>query len=83
MTNEFSVYQWFVNNSYEEVLRFVEAESALITATRLTQSVGGRMGTTKRVIITDGGDFIVWEWLHGEGVVFPPSAAEDDNMKTE
>jgi hypothetical protein len=25
-----------------------------------------------RVIITDGGDCVTAEWLHGKGVVFPP-----------
>jgi len=26
----------------------------------------------KRVIITDGGDCINFEWKKGEGIVFPP-----------
>lgn len=69
---EFSVYQFFPNDQYEEVLRFVDGETAVLAAKRLTESLGGRLGTTLRVIITDGWDFVCFEWKHGEGVVFPP-----------
>jgi hypothetical protein len=70
---EFSVFQFFVaDDQYEEVLQSVDAETAVLTAKRLTESVGGRLGTTRRVVITDGDDFICFEWQHGEGVVFPP-----------
>jgi hypothetical protein len=70
---EFSVYQWFAGTEqYEEVRRFVGAEEAVKTAHALISSVGGRIGTTRRVIITDGGDFTVFDWRYGEGIVFPP-----------
>jgi hypothetical protein len=75
MRSEFSVYQWFMDGSCEAVLRFVPAEEAVRTAVNLTQSVGGRMGTTVRVIITDGGDCTNWEWKFGEGIVFDGSAS--------
>lgn len=68
---EFSVYQWLIDGSYEEELRFVAIEVAMKRAMGIVASVGGRIGTTTRVIITDGGDCIVWEWKFGEGVVFP------------
>lgn len=71
MTNEFSVYQWFPDGLYEEVERFVSIEIATQRCVRLATSVGGRIGTTERIIITDGGDCIVWEWKFGKGVVFP------------
>lgn len=74
---EFSVYQFFPdvkepNDLYEEVLRFVDAETAMHQAVRLIMSVDGQLGTTRRVIVTDGGDCVAFEWLHGKGVVFPP-----------
>lgn len=75
MTNEFSVYQWFVNGYREDVLRFVEAEEAIRTATNLASSVGARIGTTQRVIVTDGMDCCCWEWTHSEGITFPPEVA--------
>lgn len=68
---EFSVYQFFPDEQYEEVLRFVDAETAVRTAAQLCRSLGGRIGTTQRVIITDGGDYTTFEWKFGEGVVFP------------
>lgn len=69
---EFSVCQFFVDDSYEYVLRFVDAKTAVETAKRYTESVGAKIGTTVRVIITDGGDYTNFEWKFGEGVVFPP-----------
>lgn len=72
---EFSVYQWFPNDHYEEVVRFVDAESAVRVAHGLVHSVGGRLGTTVRVIITDGEDFTTFDWRFGQGIVFPPPPA--------
>ena len=71
MGNEFSVCQFFANGSYEYVRRFVSAEEAVKTAKHYTTSVGAKIGTTVRVIITDGGDCCVFEWKRGEGVIFP------------
>lgn len=72
MNDEFSVCQFFIDNSYEYVRRFVSAEEAMKAAIHYTTCVGARLGTTKRVIITDGGDCCVFEWKYGEGIVFPP-----------
>jgi hypothetical protein len=74
-TGEFSVYQFFPDETWECVKSFVDPETAVECAKQLTLSIGGRLGTTKRVIITDGGDFTAFEWRHGEGVVFPPREA--------
>ncbi len=70
-TNEFSVAQFFADDSYEYVRRFVSAEEAVSAAKHYTQSVGAQIGSTRRVIITDVGDCIAFEWKFGEGVVFP------------
>jgi hypothetical protein len=72
MTNEFSVYQFFNNDTYERVREFVSAGEAVIAFTHYSTSVGARMGMTVRVIITDGGDSTVAEWKFGEGVTYPP-----------
>lgn len=48
--SEFSVYQFFPDESYEEVLRFVDPETAVLMAKKLTQSVGAKIGTTVRVM---------------------------------
>jgi len=68
---EFSVFQFFPDGSYERAAEFIGPEAAVKVAAQLTRSVGARLGTTRRVIITDGGDFTVFEWKHGEGVTFP------------
>lgn len=75
MTDLFNVVQFFSDETYEEVHRNVPAEEAVKSARNLTRSVGGQIGTTQRVIITDGGDCVNFEWRFGEGVVFPPPPA--------
>jgi hypothetical protein len=72
MANEFSVYQFFENDDYERVREFVSAEEAVQAAMHYTSSVGAKLGVVKRVIITDGGDCTCFEWLFGQGVVYPP-----------
>lgn len=69
--NEFSVCQFFEDGSYEFVRHFVGAEEAVKAARHYTDNVASRMGITRRVIITDGGDYTVFEWKHGEGVTYP------------
>ena len=67
---EFSVYQFFLDESCEEELSLVGLEQAMDEAKRLTETLGARRGTTRRVIITDGGDCTVFEWQYGKGVTF-------------
>jgi hypothetical protein len=70
-SNEYSVCQFFQNGSYEYVRRFVSAEEATDVARHYCTSVGAKIGTTVRVIITDGGDCINLEWQFGKGITFP------------
>ena len=67
---KFSVVQFFEDDSYEYVRTGVGAEEAVKAAHHYCHSVGATLGITKRVIITDDGDNIAFEWKHGEGVTF-------------
>jgi hypothetical protein len=69
---EFNVCQFFDDGSFEYVRRGVGPKEAVETAKHYTESVGAQIGTTRRVIITDGGDDTNFEWRYGEGVVYPP-----------
>ena len=72
MTEEkFNVVQFFEGGAYDYARRGVPAEEAVVAAAHYCSSVGAKMGTTQRVIITDEGDSINFEWKFGEGVVFP------------
>ena len=82
MKNEFSVCQFFEDGSYEYVRRWVTAEEAMTAVKHYITCVGARIGTTKRVIITDGGDNCAFEWKFGEGVVFP-TKADIEAIRTE
>lgn len=68
---EFSVCQFFENDTYEYVRRYVSAEEAVEAAKHYTTNVATKLGATKRVIITDGGDCTNFEWKRGEGVTYP------------
>lgn len=68
---EFSVYQFFPDETSEAVLRFVDGKTAVEQAHRLAGSVSGRIGTTVCIRITDGGDNCVFEWKFGLGVTHP------------
>lgn len=72
---EFSVCQFFDDDSYEYVRRYVGEEEAVKAAQHYCGNVAARVGMTKRVIITDGGDTTCFEWQYGKGVTFPPEAA--------
>jgi hypothetical protein len=71
MSNEFSVYQFFEDDTYECVRQFVGIQEATDAFAHYTNNVASNIGVTKRVIITDGGDFTVAEWKYGEGLVWP------------
>lgn len=71
----YNVCQFFEDGSYEYLGRALPAEVVVPMAVVACQSLGARLGTTKRVIITDEGDFTNWEWVHGKGIVYPPELA--------
>lgn len=71
-TDEFSVYQFFPDESYERVVEFVSFEKAARVAYQCCTSVGAKIGITQRVMLTDGGDCIVYEWIYGQGITYPP-----------
>ena len=64
------------DETYEYVKRLVDAEQAVMIAKRLTESVGARIGTTRRIIITDGGDYTVFEWSSARASRFHKGSGE-------
>ncbi len=75
--NEFSVYQFFTDGTYERVRSFVSAEEAVQAAHHYTHNIAVKMGVVNRVMITDGGDCCVFEWK--DGVVTWPPREESPN----
>jgi len=78
MQGEYSVCQFFEDGSYEYVRRYVDAEEASRATAHYCGSVGAKLGFTKRVIVTDGGDCICFEWKFGEGIVYPPKQESEN-----
>jgi hypothetical protein len=70
--SEFSVVEFYDDGEYAYVERWLDGESAVKVAKRCTEKPAVRLGIITKVIITDGGDFTVFQWEHGKGVTFPP-----------
>lgn len=70
-SGEFSVVQFFDDETYEYVRRHVNAKDAINAFKHYTSSVAVRLGITTRVIIVDELDQINMEWKLDKGVVFP------------
>jgi len=73
---EYSVCQFFEDGSHEYVQRYVSVQEAVEAAEHYCHSVAAQMGITQRVIITDNGDCITFEWKYGKGVIFPPKGED-------
>lgn len=75
MTEKFRVFMFHSNDvNQEETLEPVNIEEAVSKAKRLLTSLPCQAGTITRVIITDSDDSIVFEWIYGKGIVFPPKS---------
>lgn len=67
----YSVTQFFTNGDYETPRHHVSLEEAVKAFKHYTSSVAVRIGVVERVIITDGGDSIIAEWVKDRGLVWP------------
>lgn len=74
----YNVVQFFPNEQSEYVRRAVDVEEAVRAARHYTTSVGARIGTTTRVIVTDMMDCTVFEWIYGKGIVYPTKEMLED-----
>ena len=70
--DEFSVYAFRRDGTYWRELSFVSAERAVSHAKYLTEHRFALSGYIARIIITDGGDYTVFEWRFVNGVTYPP-----------
>lgn len=67
----FSVYQFFESGKWERLKHRVPEKEAIETAYELTLGPAAKLGLIKKVLVTDSGDIGVFEWRHGEGIVWP------------
>lgn len=68
---QYSVAQFFPDGTNEYVRRFVGAEESVKTAKDFSERPAAKIGIIARIVITDGGDFTVFEWQFGKGVTYP------------
>ena len=67
----FNVVQYFADGSYEYVRKNILIEEAKDVLGSCIKSVGARMGTTVKILMTDMMDFTLFHWEHGKGIIFP------------
>lgn len=67
----FSVWQFFTGGNCEKAGEALTAWEAVVMANALVHTLAAQSGTTCRIVVTNSGDFTVWEWRHGEGLVIP------------
>jgi hypothetical protein len=68
---EFSVWEFFPDGYYQPVVRWTPLEEALERAKVSINKPATVAGFITKVLVTDGGDFCVFQWEYGKGIVFP------------
>jgi len=74
--DEFTVWWYDPDGNHHKELAHVDAKTAVEFALEFPKRPAGWVGIIQRIIITDGGDFCVFEWKHGEGVTYPERVKE-------
>lgn len=82
MNGEFSVYQYFRDDTSMRVLAYVDSHTALRHAAELIRGSGVYLGTIRRIVVTDKRDIIQFEWLHGHGIIWPPKEPPPHDPRT-
>lgn len=68
----FIVYTFFVGGEWQRACAEpLDDIAAVRLATTLVGTLGAKIGSTCRIIITDLEGYVVWEWRYGDGLVFP------------
>jgi hypothetical protein len=68
---EFSVYEFFYDDTSHPVARFIGAREAVEIASKCARQACRPTSSVRRIIITDGGDNTVFEWQRHVGVTYP------------
>ena len=66
--DRFSVLRYFEDNSHEYVERDVTVDEAVESFASYTTGIGAWLGTTTRVIVTDGDNVVSLEWTFETGI---------------
>jgi hypothetical protein len=72
INREFSTAVFYRDETYKYVARFVTASKALLAASLQSRTaMRDPESEIERIVVTDGGDFTVFEWKKGEGITWP------------
>ncbi|HSW92141.1 MAG TPA: hypothetical protein VLG09_05850 [Candidatus Saccharimonadales bacterium] len=78
---EYSVYWWDKDGHQHTEMQWQMTLKCMQAVKRLTQGPASVLGFVKRVIITDGGDSIVFEWKLGEGITWPTKEQMEEHRR--
>lgn len=78
---EYSVYWWDQDNHQHTEMQWQFPKRCAEACKRLTQGPAAMLGMVDRVIITDGGDCIVFEWKKGEGITWPTKEQMEEHRR--
>ena len=67
----FKVWVFFPDQSHYCAADGLDMGQAVQTAKQQTETIGARLGISRRIIIEDAGGDTVFEWQYGKGVTFP------------
>jgi hypothetical protein len=68
---EFSVVEFYDDGVHSYVERDLPAKQAVELARYCVVGASDENSIVKRIIITDGGDYTVFQWERGTGITFP------------
>lgn len=69
--HEFSVVEFYADGTHLYIARWLDAESAVKMAKLCCDEHVNHPDIITKIIITDGGDFTVFEWQPDKGVTWP------------
>lgn len=78
----YTVYWWDRDGGQHREGIFVDAEGAVLAARRLCLGPASVLGVVKKVMITDGDDFVSFLWKDG-ALIYPTEEMLQKHRKTQ
>lgn len=78
---QYSVYWWDQEGHQHTEMRWKFPKTCADACKRLTTGPAAALGFVERVIITDGGDSIVFEWKKGKGITWPTKEQMENHRR--
>ena len=74
---EYSIVIFDKDGHWIRPYHLVDINVAVNMFAAFADSYPAKIGAFHRIIVTDGGDFTIAEWLYAQGITWPPTQAND------